>query len=583
MQKHVVLRILLVVQLLIGMTIRDVVFAAVWETPIGGNSAQQRLSETQKIVHVLNRFAFGPCPGDVERVRRLGLDRYFEQQLDPTSIDDSGIQGRLKELSTLNMSPAELAENFSPPQRISRQSDRIGRSAQERTDKDRDEEDRKPRVDRAEAVNRRRVIAELSQAKMLRAVYSKRQLQEVMVDFWTNHFNVFAAKGADRWFITSFERDVIRPHALGKFRELLGATAKSPAMLFYLDNWLSADPESAEKLSRWGKNRRFRRNRDRWAMSRRLSGSEETPAVAVERKTRPLGLNENYARELMELHTLGVDGGYTQKDVTEVARCFTGWTIQNPRRGGSFRFVGLLHDRGEKEALGIRIPSGGGIQDGEKVLDLLATHPSTARFIAGKLARKFVSDEPPQALVDRMAETFRRSDGNIQEVLRTLYHSPEFSSEQAYRSKVKTPFELVASSLRALDAETSGGRPILLILAQMGEPLFLCQPPTGYPDTAEAWVNTGAMLHRMNFGLALAANRIPGTWYRPEVQRDTTTTEDVVAQLAGQLLQGDVSPETIVVVSQDIDPGGQENPVPSSSLIAKAIGLLLGSPDFQRQ
>jgi uncharacterized protein (DUF1800 family) len=305
-----------------------------------------------------------------------------------------------------------------------------------------------------------RIIAELAEAKLLRAIYSERQLQEVMVDFWSNHFNVFAAKGADKWLITAYDRDVIRPHAMGKFRDLLEATAKSPAMLFYLDNWMSADPNASLDLYRLRELRSLRRRvQPRRGLGASSGSGNSNPTKdndpeSARRPNRKLGLNENYARELMELHTLGVDGGYTQRDIIEVARCLTGWTISRPRQDGQFKFARMLHDDGEKNVLGHKIEAGGGIRDGERVLEILARHPSTAKFLALKLARRFVSDEPPAALVGRVAEVFSKTDGDISAMLRAIFISPEFNSPSVYRAKVKTPFELVASSIRAVGAET---------------------------------------------------------------------------------------------------------------------------------
>jgi uncharacterized protein (DUF1800 family) len=447
----------------------------------------------------------------------------------------------------------------------------------------------------------RRVIGELAQAKILRAVYSERQLYEVMVDFWTNHFNVFAAKGANKWLTTAHDRDVIRPHALGKFRDLLDATAKSPAMLFYLDNWMSVDPNATLDLSSL---RALRRQGER---IRARNGFGSSPGFepedrfmnedGVQQPQRKLsqgklkrGLNENYARELMELHTLGVDGGYTQKDITEVARCFTGWTILRPRQGGEFCFARFQHDDGEKSVLGHKIPAGGGIWDGERVLDILVQHPSTARFIATKLARRFVADEPPQSLVNRLAEVFRKTDGNIAAMLRAIFASPEFNAPEVYRAKIKTPFELVVSTVRAVGAETDGGFPILKAVAEMGEPLFLCQPPTGYAENADAWVNTGGLLHRLNFVLALTGNRLPGT--RVELAqffegRTTKNRDARVKRLEELILQNDVGDQTQAALRKETEEnsGNGEQPFSAESPFspAKIAGLLLGSPEFQRQ
>jgi uncharacterized protein (DUF1800 family) len=380
-------------------------------------------------------------------------------------------------------------------------------------------------------------MMELQASRILRATYSERQLQEVLVDFWTNHFNVFSGKGADRWLLTSYDRDTIRPHTLGKFHDLLLATAQSPAMLFYLDNFQSVSP-NAQLGPRRGQDgslvRRLFGMANRRGLGRdqrEMDRNPDAPQQPANAQRQPRGINENYARELMELHTLGVDGGYTQKDVQEVARCFTGWTIFAPRGGGAaagammnerraemlrdnagrFFFNERAHDDGEKVVLGHKIPAGGGMKDGLLVLDILAHHPATARFIATKLTRYFVTDVPTRELVDRVASTFTKSDGDIRETLRAIFSSPEFNSPVAYRSKVKRPFELTISALRTLGAETTGGPQLHQWIARMGEPLYGFQTPNGYSDTAESWVNTGGLLERLNFGLALASNRIPGT------------------------------------------------------------------------
>jgi uncharacterized protein (DUF1800 family) len=318
------------------------------------------------------------------------------------------------------------------------------------------------------------VAQDLVEAKLLRAVYSGRQLEEVLVDFWYNHFNVFLDKGADRYMVTAYERDEIRPHVLGKFEDLLRATAQSPAMLYYLDNWESM-------------------------------GAQSTAG-----KRRQRGLNENYGRELLELHTLGVNGGYTQKDVTEVARCFTGWTIQQPQRVAEFEFNPKMHDDGEKTVLGVRIPAGGGIDDGFKVLHLLAHHPATARFISRKLAMRFVADDPPATLVNRMAATFLKKDGDLRAVLKTMFDSPEFWSRGAYRSKMKSPLEMVASSLRALNADLDFAFGLNNQLNQLGEPLYRKAEPTGYSNSGQEWLNSAGLLARMNFSVALVNNKVPG-------------------------------------------------------------------------
>ncbi len=339
------------------------------------------------------------------------------------------------------------------------------------------------------------VVDELVQSKLLRATYSERQLLEVMSDFWFNHFNVFIGKDADRYLLTSYERDVIRPHALGKFEDLLVATAQSPAMMFYLDNWMSVGPNSdvANGI----------RNHNDWRRRARSAGPVR------QAKGKRSGLNENYGRELMELHTLGVNGGYTQRDVTEVARVLTGWTLKQPKEGGGFTFDERMHEPGDKMVLGHRIKPKGE-KEGLEVLHILAHHPSTAKFVCTKLAMRFVSDDPPPTLVNRMSQTFLKKDGDIREVLKTMLHSPEFWSPNTYRAKVKTPLEFVVSAVRVSGADISDAMPLARQLQNLGMPLYGMQPPTGYSMKADAWVNSSALLGRMNFALALTAGKIKG-------------------------------------------------------------------------
>ena len=418
------------------------------------------------------------------------------------------------------------------------------------------------------------VLGELAEAKLLRAIYSNRQLDEVMTDFWFNHFNVFIGKGPDRYMVSAYERDVIRPHALGKFKDILEATAKSPAMLFYLDNWQSVGPNS--ELALYGP-QRFAGRRGRF------------PRPRPQAKNRPSGLNENYAREIMELHTLGVDGGYTQKDVTELAKVLTGWTIEKPQLGGGFKFNERAHEPGPKYVLGRKIGEHGE-KEGEEMLDLLAHHPSTAKFISRKLAMRFVSDNPPQSLVDRMAETFLKKDGDIREVLRTMFHSPEFWAADAYRAKMKTPFEFVASAARASGADIQNALPLVGTLNRMGMPLYAMQPPTGYSMKAEAWVNSSALLNRMNFALQLASGKLPGTSLDPQALIPGPAPADPQAALAlleQSILAGDVSSQTHAVMQKQLgDPQISQRRLddadkkPNYGAIA---GLIMGSPEFQRR
>jgi uncharacterized protein (DUF1800 family) len=509
--------------------------------------------DDRTIVQVLNRIAFGPRPGDLERVRAIGLQRYIEQQLHPERISDSHTAARLSALDTIVMSSREIADSFERPLEERRREQFVQPH----------QDEAKARVPDGLHARANTPVVELSEQKVLRAVYSDRQLEEVLTDFWFNHFNVDARKGPERFMLTEYERETIRPRVLGRFRDLLGATARSPAMLFYLDNWMSVaetgpNPDIQRKPSP-GAHADPRPP----AVVRGPFGAMAVappPRIVPNGKTAPKGLNENYSRELMELHTLGVDGGYTQKDVTEVARAFTGWTIQNPRQGGGFKFEPRLHDPGEKIVLGHVIKAGGGESDGEQVLDLLAAHPSAAHFIATKLVRRFVSDTPPPVLVDRAAGRFRETGGDLREVMRTILTSPEFLSPAAYRAKVKTPFEFVVSALRATGADVNDARGLVRTLQQLGMPPYQCQPPTGYMDTADAWVSTGALVNRMNFALRLASNQLPGTRVADLEALETNR---------GALLN-DVSDETRATIA---------NATEASQIAA----LTLGSPEFQRR
>jgi uncharacterized protein (DUF1800 family) len=439
-----------------------------------------------------------------------------------------------------------------------------------------------PRAVADDSKRPQRVVEELAMAKVARAVYSERQLQQVMDDFWFNHFNVFAGKGEDKWFLTSYERDVIQPHTMGKFKDLLTATAKSPAMLFYLDNFLSADPRAAERMAAERAARQYRRGG---------FGRPWPPRVPPQQQAKKnvRGLNENYGRELMELHTLGVDGGYTQKDVTEVARCFTGWTIEKPREYADFKFDERMHDPDPKMVLGKKIHAGG-MKDGEQVIELLARHPSTAKFISTKLARRFVSDTPPASLVERMAKTFESSDGDIRAVLKTMIYSPEFWSREAYRAKIKTPFELVVSTARALGADVDTPMPLVQWTGRIGEPLYQCQPPTGYADKSEAWVNTGALLNRLNYSLALAGNKVRGSrsdvrsLLGPETDGDAKAALNRAVQV---FLGGQTGPTTVETLEKQLDnpqvlQAKLDDPVKRVDLGVVA-GLVLGAPEFQRR
>ena len=610
------------------------------------------LTDDEAVLQALNRLGFGPRPGDLERVKESGLQKWIDRQLYPDSIDDSALDTRLARFPTLKMSSAKLLDEFPEPQLAARrrgmtveeyrkeqqeqmrsatQSSMQGQSQSEPQrgtqvsaqndlqmadamhmpnfeDMDNDL-NANPAKGKGQAKGQggfsagmmnyqqirlpQRIVAELSMAKMTRAVYSERQLQEMMVDFWYNHFNVFAAKGADRWLITEYERDAIRPYAMGKFRDLLEATAKSPAMLFFLDNWLSADPLAWQKLQQEQQERRQMRGGpfggQRFPQGRPAPNGNPNEPIANAKQKQERGLNENYGRELMELHTLGVDGGYTQEDVINVAKAFTGWSIRQPRRDPEFFFEERLHDSSVKTVLGHQI-RGGGMKDGEEILDILARDSHTARHISFELAQRFVSDNPPEALVNRMAQTFLKSDGDIREVLHTMIYSPEFWSRESYRAKIKTPFELVVSATRAVGAEVD--IPLMLVqwTSRIGQPLYQCEPPTGYSDKADAWVNTGALLSRMNFSLALTSNRLRGA----QVNIDALFGGDMAASPHATLdraiqlwLGGKASQQTRETLEKQLDDpqilqASLDDPVKQVNA-AMIAGLVLGSPEFQRR
>lgn len=587
-----------------------------------------KLSKDDKILHALDRLTFGPRPDDVAEVRRMGLKKWIDLELHPERIKESDfLEAKLAPLESLRMSPLEVTQHYPQPQMIKAIADgrqpmpedpvlrvtvqrliarykarkdaaggqvagqaagtldemepvkplsEILTAEQIKTLRNGNPEQKRqlllglppsqledlaialPRPLRQQLVSvaptelRRKLMLmnapqqvvayDLLESKLMRAIYGRRQLAEELDDFWFNHFNVYYDKGADRFLIPAYERDAIRPHVLGRFRDLLEATATSPAMLFYLDNFQSVRPDMDAK---------------------------------VKNKNRRRGLNENYARELMELHTLGVNGGYTQKDVIEVARCFTGWTINDPRKGGDFFYNDKIHDKGEKVVLGHVIPAGGGRNDGEQVLDILARDPHTARFISTKLAQRFVADRPPQTLVDRMAQTFLTKDGDIREVMKTMLAAKEFWSRGAYRAKVKTPFEMAASAARALDAQVTDAFALANQVAQLGEPLYRKQEPTGYSNLNSEWINSAALLARMNFALALAQNRIPGVKIDPAKFGNSDPS-----QIAKTLMFHDVSPQTRASLDKALAEQAAKKAPPSQTLIA---GLVLGSPDFQRR
>jgi uncharacterized protein (DUF1800 family) len=678
-------------------------------TGAGAVNITKTLAGDARILHALNRFTFGPRPGDLETVRTEGLDKWFDQQLHPAKIDEANLTARLAQFPAMRWSPAELLYRV-PSNAIIRQTldgklpvpergalhavyeNQMFRVSEKRQQKEQNKADAKARSQEAthetlamtapnsgsgdglqsrmaaaqpqaamdanqasapktapsalvddgefrrmleldpqqrvlhlvamqpeafdsffkslrpqqrnallqdlppdlkEVVGdlenpQRMVNEEIIAQRLTRDIYSNAQLQEVMTDFWLNHFNVFLHKNAATpYYMVSFERDAIRPLALGKFEDLLEATAHSPAMMIYLDNSSSIGPDSlaAERADRRPNNKKKRE-----------------------------GLNENYARELMELHTLGVNGGYTQSDVTQVARILTGWTVEKPERGGGFQFAPNRHEPGTKIVMGQKFKERGE-DEGRQLLHMLATRPATAQFISRKLAVRFVSDDPPQALIDRMAKTFLSSDGDISAVLSTLFHAPEFSDASVYRAKIKTPIEFVASAARASNADIENMQPLANAVREMGMPLYGCVTPNGYSWTADTWVSTNALVNRMNFALSMAANRLPGisiAWDPTETLNNDAATLEThpsapdpqveEARLETLLVTGGVSDSTRTAVLQQFEQQKNQNSAVAVPIGAPErrkfrervvtetekqdqllAGLLLGSPEFQRR
>jgi uncharacterized protein (DUF1800 family) len=671
--------------------------------------AIRQIEGEQRALHVLNRLTFGPRAGDVAAVQKMGIDKWFEQQLEPGSIDDSSLEARLAMFPAMKLEQADLMRKYPnravlqlmiqrnlplpadpvehaiykdsiafyelarAKQQAAQASSGDGKNQAEMAKASGEVATALPgdsvdpaspamatheeqfysgldairiinlapdaRMQRilsmapeeliafrkslnanelaaaAEGLNSeqrelltalqspvRMVAMEVLQTRLLRDIYSERQLEAVMTDFWLNHFNVYLRKNQNEpYFLPAYEHDTIRPHALGRFEDLLIATAKSPAMLIYLDNVQSIGPESqaARQITQ--------------LKTQRPNGNLVNAL--------PQGLNENYARELMELHTLGVNGGYTQADVTQVAKVFTGWTVDQPFRGGAFQFNERRHEPAAKVVMGHTIPEGGEAE-GLAVLHMLATSPSTAKFISTKLAVRFVSDGPPPALVDRMQKAFLASDGDIKTVLRTMFNSPEFWSTDAYRAKVKTPIEFVASAVRASGADVTNGQSLVGALDKLGMPIYGMQTPNGYSWMSEPWVSTGALVSRMNFAIALSSNRLSGVrtdWTTLLVQREPVesgaassdaagkeiclemlllgqsasdkTRTTVLSQLGDEATQQQAEKNFAIrpteqepmwpILSVGATPGPPKGPIDHQA--AEIAGLLLGSPEFQRR
>jgi uncharacterized protein (DUF1800 family) len=611
--------------------------AALALLPAATAGAQDNASDRAQIVHVLNRMTFGPRPGDVEMVEQMGgIRAYIEQQLNPTSIDDSAVEQKVAQFDMLQMSSEQLLDMYKAEReaaKLKKQEKAAGTTppapAPPVANPPADTanlaaggpaaptlnmqdaaaaptpEMRKHGIEQLlNAARTVSVVGQLQQAKLLRASESRRQLQEVLVDFWGNHFNIDVKKNLDRVLKVADDRDVIRPHILGKFRDLLEASAKSPAMLAYLDNDKSSVGHTVTPLEVAF----TEKIHDQMMANGNGALAPEVPQAGQKKG----GINENYGREIMELHTLGVDGGYTQKDVQEVARCFTGWTID--RLTGEFQFRPRMHDNGEKIVLGHVIPAGGGMQDGETVLDILASSPATAHHIAYEMCQRFVADDPPPALVERIAGVFTQSGGDLHAVTEAILTSPEFLSGTDDNTKIKSPLEFAVSAVRAtgstLTTQETGfmekaistmegagtlgrqqavdrinKRPRQSLnwhIYDLGEPLFGCTPPTGYTEDSRRWVSPGALIERLNFALALTEQKVSDVNFDPQAifsGIDLDKPQEVLDRAVSVLLQGQVSDATRSVLEQSAIPQGENQTINPNKLVA----LIIGSPEFQRK
>jgi uncharacterized protein (DUF1800 family) len=512
------------------------------------------LTARDSALHTLNRLAYGPRPGEVDSVARFGVMRWIDQQLDPGRIDDKALERREHAFKILHYDREDLAQRYRD---VQRERQRMQRERAILADTVPPEQLPGPMREFRE------LGGELQQVAIVRAAVSERQLREVMVDFWTNHFNVFVGKGADRFLLPSYIEKTIRPRVLGRFEDLLIATAESPAMLFYLDNAQSVAPGSEPPMAR------------RWRFARRRFGMNEMPE---QRRRRPTGINENYARELLELHTLGVDGGYTQQDIIEVARIFTGWSIEQPERGAGFVFRDWAHDHGTKHVFGLTFHDGGQ-DEGIRLLKFLANQRATMHHVSAKLCARFVADEPPDGCIDAAVAAWQKTRGDMRAVLRAIFTSPDFWAPQVVRSKVKTPFEFVVSAVRAVAADPDTTPKLAQVVARLGEPLYQQPAPTGYAETEAHWVNSGALLARMNAAIALAAGRLPGALV--DLDSIVPATEDksqLIETVNQRLLGGAMSAHTKQVIVEQLNDVND-----AFQARALAVGLALGGPDFQKQ
>ena len=619
------------------------------------------LTERQAAAHLLNRFTFGVRPGDVDELVKIGLEKWFSQQLAAGQKDDE-LNKRLASYDAINLSNAEVVKLFPKNAQILRLAIKDGLINKDSVNLS---DMKKYRATLAEYMRDKgyrpqaELFRQLFNQKILRAVYSNNQVQEVLTDFWFNHFNVSITKSSCAEYIPAYERDVIRPNVFGSFETLLIATAKSPAMLFFLDNFSSSGTSESTSMpiNDVARNQALARAR------MQIADTNSTRAQAlkkVEQNRKNQGLNENYARELMELHTMGVDGGYTQSDVTQAARVLTGWSVYpmdnaygNPLRNmiekageenlkkrgfvidGDFLFAANRHDRGEKVVLGRKFPANSGYEEGLELLKMLASHASTAKFISRKIAVRFVNDNPSETLIEKMAETFKQKDGDISAILMRMVTSPEFWSAEAIRGKTKSPFELAVSAVRGLNAEVNQPFQLNSWISRMGQKMYYYQAPTGFPDKGQYWINTGSLLNRMNFGLALAAQRIPGVrmnLLELNKNREPESSESALNQYSELILPERDSEKTIarlipmlndpelikkvekaasqsvvqqpkpIMVNEDVeqmsdgtepkarkDMSGNrlnfqgQSPSTGNLMLAQVVGVILGSPEFQRK
>nr|WP_121270586.1 DUF1800 domain-containing protein [Pedobacter schmidteae] len=600
------------------------------------------LNERQAAAHLLSRFTFGATPGQIDEVVAIGLENWFNKQL-AADLPDDALQTRLSSYDAIQLSNTEVLSKYPPGFVVLQMAlkdsviskDSVGKAVDKKAYNEQIQNYMASKGLKSDQDLYKQFISQ----HILRAAYTKNQLREVLSDFWFNHFNVSFTKGECAQFIPAYERDVIRPNALGKFNQLLVASAKSPAMLYFLDNFTSQGAAAPASQPAMG------------MMMTAESPQKSKPAVPA--KNVP-GLNENYAREVMELHTLGVDGGYTQSDVTQAARILTGWTIypisstgygsamkglvakigesnlaaKGFVREGDFLFTPNRHDKGEKLVLGKHFAANGGYQEGMELLEMLAHHPSTASFICKKLAVRFVSDDPPASLIRKMVKTFSSQDGDIRQVLLTMVNSREFWDVKALGQKTKSPFELAISSIRALNADIQQPYQLFSWMSKMGQRIYYYQAPTGFPDRGQYWINTGALLTRMNFGLALSSGRIPGVVVKladlsvqrgkenaatalstysklmiPERNLDQTYKQlipllqvpDVVAKAKPESPKSVAIPPPVVVANKfsgmDAVSGAEEltekkkevSPPVNSNVLAQVVGIIIGSPEFQRR